>query len=115
MKIFRTAVIFIFLSQLFLTNVYALNSTICRPIDQTNIELAIKNYLNTTQSIRYDQITISSKNCYQDYARATLQPKNHMTDNAVVYLKIINNNWQIIALGTSFEPDFMKKIPPQLK
>lgn len=115
MTLLKKTLIFIALPLLFLSNVYALTANICRPIDQKKIELAIKNYLNTTQAIQYEQITVSSKNCFNDYARATLHPKTTMTDDAVVYLKKINSNWQVIAVGTRFEPDFMKKIPQQLK
>lgn len=92
------------------------NSVLCTDAQRTRIERSVGHYLNNSGSstLRYNQVTLLSIDCAQDYAKAIIHPKNKQTDDATIYLQKGKDGWQILALGTFFEPEFLATIPKAL-
>jgi hypothetical protein len=87
----------------------------CGSIDNRKIEAAVKNFLDTHDTIHYAEIVVISKQCVNDYARAVIHPKKPTTDDATIYLKKTKSQWAVINYGTDFNADFMATIPNALK
>lgn len=99
----------------YLSQAYGLNKNSCTAADKNAIEVAIKNYMNKTQVMDYSAVTIASKQCSNGYAKATSHPIKPTTDDATIYLKKVNGSWQVLDYGTDFAPDFLAKIPKELR
>lgn len=52
-----------------------------------------------------------------DYARLLVTPAGQVTDSATCYMRRDNHAWTVLALGTSFEPDFFDEhgVPAELR
>jgi ABC-type enterochelin transport system substrate-binding protein len=89
----------------------------CTETDKKGIENSIKNYLNSTKNsaLKYKDVTLLSKSCVKGYAKVIVHPKKPITDDATVYLQQDKSNWRVLSLGTFFEPDFLAKIPKELR
>lgn len=97
------------------TNIsYALDNAACTKADKKGINSSIKEFLDKAKSIKYQDIAVISEKCSTDYARVNLHPKNSSTDDAIVYLQKVKGQWQVMELGTYFEPEFLAKIPKEL-
>lgn len=97
------------------TQAYASTKNSCRPPDNKKIESAVKYFLDTNQTISYNEIVIISKQCSKDYARAIIHPKQPTTDDGTLYLKKTNGHWHVIKYGTDFDATFLATIPKALK
>ncbi|CDZ75785.1 hypothetical protein BN59_00043 [Legionella massiliensis] len=91
--------------------------TSCSETDKKGIESSIKDYLNSDKNsvLTYNDVTLLSQDCAKGYARVILHPKKSQTDDATVYLQQEKGNWQVLSLGTSFEPDFLAQFPKDLR
>lgn len=89
----------------------------CSDADKKGIERSIKHYLNhgSDSTLNYNEVTLLSKNCAQRYAKVIIHPKNETTDDAIIYLQQGKDSWQVLSLGTFFEPEFLAKLPKTLR
>lgn len=88
----------------------------CSDAQKKGIERSVEHYLNDAGSsaLSYNQVIVLSTDCAQDYAKVVIHPKNNQTDDAIIYLKNDKDDWQVLTLGTFFEPEFLAKIPKVL-
>ena len=89
----------------------------CTETDKKGIEISIKNYLNNSKNsaLTYKDVILLSENCIKGYAKVIVHPKKPVTDDATVYLQQDKGDWQVLSLGTFFEPDFLAKLPKELR
>lgn len=93
---------------------YAAGQYSCTPNAGKEIKRAITNYIVKTD-ISSKDVTIYAKKCIGDYAYAEVVPNKPITDNAMVYLHKEGNGWQIMNWGTSFDQEFLDKLPQELR
>lgn len=91
-------------------------SVLCTDAQIRGIERSVEHYLNRSGSsaLSYSQVTLLSIHCAKDYAKAIIHPKNDQTDDATIYLQNDKDGWQVLTLGTFFEPEFLALIPKAL-
>lgn len=89
---------------------------LCTDAQQKGIERSVEHYLNdaVSSALNYNQVTLLSTDCAQGYAKVIIHPKNEQTDDATLYLQNGKDGWQVLTLGTFFEPEFLAKIPTVL-
>lgn len=92
------------------------DSALCTDAQKKGIERSVEHYLNDAGSsaLNYNQVSLLSTECAQDYAKVIIHPKNEQTDDATIYLQHGKDGWQVLTLGTFFEPEFLARIPKAL-
>jgi len=90
-------------------------SVTCEKEDKQQLDVAIFNYLKTHTAVPANSVTLLSKQCVMPYAVAIVHPVKPITDDAVIYLQKVDDQWQVMDMGTSFDDDFLAKLPAQLR
>jgi len=87
----------------------------CDKIDLKKIRIAILDYVIKNSIFSANEISLTSEQCVSSYASATVHPIKPVTDDSIIYLRLVNNQWTVVGMGTSFDDAFLAKIPKALR
>src|SRR4051794_5208154 len=76
--------------------------------DDSAIVAATKKYLAANSYSAEMKVTIEKVE--GDYARVVVSPKDHQTDDALVFLKRQQGVWKGLTIGTGFDPEDLAKM-----
>jgi len=90
-------------------------STKCSKGDAKALVATSMAYITQQSAVAPDNIKIVSLKCASSYGSAIAHPIKPVTDDAVIYLHKVNNQWEVMSMGTSFDEEFLAKIPKELQ
>lgn len=93
----------------------AYNQYPCKKTDFKKIKSVITKYVIKNSALSANEINLSTQQCVSSYASAIVHPIKPITDDAIIYLHKVKNQWVVMAMGTSFDNEFLTKIPKALR
>ena len=90
-------------------------SVTCAKDDVQAQDIAIFKYIKNHTAVPADSVTLLTRQCVLPYAVAVVHPVKPIADDALIYLQKVDNQWQVIDMGTSFDDDFLAKLPVELR
>lgn len=86
----------------------------CHEQEIREIKTVVQRYLHQHSSFS-SPVSILSPQCVSTYASAILHPEKPVTDDAIVYLHEVHDQWEVLAIGTHFDMKFLSQIPKELR
>lgn len=87
----------------------------CPSKDADEIIDTVKHYLDKNTPIHSTDVSVIKLHCVDTYAYAIVHPTKPVTDEAIAYLQKGKDGWSVLNLGTDFEPEFLNKLPEDLR
>lgn len=99
----------IFLSQAYATDTY------CSEENSESINIVILQYVTKNTAVLPENVSVDSEKCAGSFGTAVVHSTKPVTDDALVFLKKTEDNWEVISIGTSFDKEFLATIPKVLR
>jgi hypothetical protein len=113
--VFARVISIIFIATTSICQAQSISNFQCDKQDAKAIDTISKDYLVSHSIFNARDLVVSSQYCMATHASARIKLGKYSNVRAPVYLHKVDNQWQVILLGSTPEDPILKNVPMELR